>query len=353
MLTAAVLVFFTIVEPAPSPAAEDPADPTVKQRQHRARDEARRARRLERSYEQRTLAGHSFIRPQFTASALPVSYVSLGIGAAGVRVRADDPTTGEARRSAYAAGIGSLYAGARITRWVGLSGGVNGLVGVGGNKQAALDVGAAAELGWDLDAIVRVVHRSSTALSLGPELSGARGRGLVLRPGFEYVLGKVVEYIETAEQTGEVVVDPREIEEVALRSLRRSNSFRGGARVALAQSITPYFGMQLAVSGGGQRQRLHYYDGTARTLAATGGYLRTGAALSVATGRVPLAIMLEYNVLMSFATSPAKGQVDAAHDLGLGLFFNGLTQTIGVQSAASFVGDRIAAGAMFTLITYI
>jgi len=339
------------VEPSSAAASDAPVDLIRKER--RERDEARRERRLKRSYEQRTLAGHMFVRPQFVGSALPISFFSLGVGAAGVLVRGQDPATGAARRSAYVAGVGGLYGGARITRWVGISGGVNGLVGVGGSREAVLDAGASAALGWDLDAIVRVLHRRGTALAVGAEFSGAHGRGLVLRPGFEYVLTKVVEYIKEAEDEGEVVVDPRELEEIALRSLRRSASFRGGARVAFAQAITPYFGLQLGLAGGGQRQRLRYYDTAARVAESSGGYLRPGIALSAQTGRVPIAIMVEYNSLMSFGAGATKGQFTAAHDVGLGLFFNGLTQTIGVQSAASFIGDRISAGAMFTLITYI
>lgn len=306
-----------------------------------------------RSFEQRSLAGHPFVRPQFVASALPISFFSLGVGAAGVRVRGEEPGTGEARTSSYVAGLGGLSGGARISKWVGISGGVDGVFGVGGSRESVLDAGASAAFGWDLDGVVRVLHRNGTALAIGPEFSGGRGRGIVLRPGFEYVLGKVVEIVQEAEQSGEVEVDPKELDEVALRSRRRSGSFRGGGRVALAQAITPYFGMQFAISGGGLYQRLRYYDTAARTAVVSGGYLRPGAALSVQTGRVPIAIMVEYAALVSFAAGAAKGRASAAHDLGLGLFFNGLTQTIGVQAAASFMGGEISAGALFTLITYI
>lgn len=314
--------------------------------------DAKRIERLKRSFFQRTLWSHPFVQPQFIASALPTTHMGFGLGLARVRVDGSDPETGAARRSTYRAGFGALDGGVRITKWFGLAARLDGVAGVGGTPNAALDYGAAAGFGWSTRALVRLVQGKSTALSIGPNVFGSDARALLLQPGFEYVVGRINDFIDDGVQIEDFGIEPGELQNVADQSVRRSRSIGAGVQVGLAQAFGRFVGLQVGLEGGGQRQRLQYNDGQAHDDRSRAGYLRTGAALSFDAGVVPLAAMVEYNANMSFGSVGGDDGFRVAHQTGVGLFLNGLTHTIGLLGAAELAGNQITLGAHVNFRAY-
>lgn len=349
-----IVLFVLSLAADPPPETEAPVERSAKLRREdrRAFVDAKRVERLKRSFFQRTLSSHPFVQPQFVASAIPTSHLGLGIGGAGIIVEGSDPSTGAARRSTYAAGLAALDGSIRIGKWVGLGAGLDGIAGVGGTPRAALDYGAAAGFGWSARAIVRVLHRESTALSIGPHMFGGAARALVLQPGFEYVFGRVTDFIADESTIEDIEIGPADLQEVAARTVRRVQSVGGGARVGLAQAFGRFVGLQVGLDGGGQTQRLEFYDGQARNVRSSAGYLRVGAALGVDAGQVPFAAQLEYDADMKFGAGAERGEFRLTHQLGLGLYMNGLTNTIGLLAAAELADDQISLGGLLSFRSY-
>jgi hypothetical protein len=340
-----ITLFVLCLVAAPASEAEAPKD-------RRAVVDSKRVERLQRSFFQRTLSSHPFVQPRFVASAIPTSHLGLGFGGAGVSVEGSDPSTGAARRSTYLAGLATLDGGIRIGKWVGFGAQFDGIAGVGGTPKAALDVGAAAGFRWGVHGLVRVLHRPSTALSVGASVAGGDGRGLLLQPGFEYLVDHVNQLIEDGPSIEDIIVDRAELQDVAARSVRRVQAIGGGARVGLAQAFGRFVGLQVGLDGGGRTRRLRYDDGQARNVRSSMGYLRAGAALGFDAGLIPLAVLLEYDADMEFGADANGDTFRVAHRTDVGLFLNGLTHTIGVLAIGEFAEGQTNLGGLLSFRSY-
>lgn len=318
---------------ADEPAPDEPASRTAKL-------ERVRLARLKRSYQQRTLNHLPMVRPLLTPFAIPTSYLTLQLGGGAVISESVNSSAGEPSTHYYAAGVGRVELGVRAGELVGVGGSLSGIAGVGGTPEAAANTGASALYQWRLHTVVRVLRRDDMALSLGPELHGEVGRGVVLRPAYEFAVAKVAEAINSGLDPDELALEPGELEAVARQSIRRTSALGGGARLAYAYGVIANLGVQLAISGGGVRDVLRIETDAPQTIRQVTGYLRPGLALDVDAGRVPLAIMIEYATNMRFGTGDERGEVNAGHDLGLAVYFNGLTQTLGVATGAELASGR-------------
>ncbi|KIG13906.1 hypothetical protein DB30_07459 [Enhygromyxa salina] len=313
--------------------------PPISDNAWRERIDARRIAQLERSYRQRTLGQHPFVRPQFISSALPTSRFGLVFGGGGILDQRREQM-GSSRRANYLAGAAGADGGIRFNEWVGIDAQITGIAGVSREPEKLVNFGASAGYAWDASVIVRALQRETTALSFRPQVQGLGVRGLALNPGFtalsnQLAAGGNLDLIEAARYTTTM-----------------DTALGGMLHVALAQSITRFVGLQIGVAGGGQRQRQRSYDGEDIDAQSTRGLFQSGLALSVDTHPVPLAIMAEYNFKLGIGTGDQRGQLDMAHNVGGGVYFNALTQVLGVSVAANLEDERGALLGMFTFRGY-
>lgn len=349
-------LFFTELLGAPAPA--DPALTTTPQPEvviveiyndpladsdqaWRDRIDARRIKQLKRSYHQRTLGQHPFVRPQFISSALPTSHFGLTFGGGGILdQRQQDQMNDSRRRPSYLAGAAGADGGIRFNEWVGIDAALTGIAGVSSRAEKLVNLGASAGYTWNAGVVVRALQRETTALSFRPQIRGLGVRGLALNPGFtalsnQLAAGSNPDLVEAARYTS-----------------TRDTALGGLLHVSLAQSITRFVGVQVGVAGGGERQRQRSYDGDDVDAQAARGLFQSGLALSVDTHPVPLAIMAEYNFNLGIGTGEQRGELDIAHNVGGGVYFNALTQVIGVSVAANLADERGALIGLFTFRGY-
>ncbi|PRQ03937.1 hypothetical protein [Enhygromyxa salina] len=315
-------------------------DPPITDEAWRERIDARRIEQLKRSYRQRTLGQHPFVRPQFISSALPTSRFGLTFGGGGILDQKREEMMDSSRRASYLAGAAGADGGIRFNEWVGIDAEITGIAGVSRQAERLINLGASAGYTWNASVVVRALQRETTALSFRPQIQGLGVRGLALNPGFsalsnQLAAGGAPDLVEAARYTTTV-----------------DTALGGLLHVALAQSITRFVGLQVGVAGGGERQRQRAYDGEDQTVQGARGLFQSGLALTVDTHPVPLAIMAEYNFNLGIGTGDQRGDLDIAHNVGGGVYFNALTQVIGVSVAANLADDRGALIGLFTFRGY-
>jgi hypothetical protein len=195
-------------------------------------------------------------------------------------------------------------------------------------------VGAAAGYAWNGSVVVRALQAKTTALSIRPAVRGTVGTGLQLRPGFEALTEQLSEGRDI------------DLTEASRYMISRSWSVGGDLSLALAHAFGRTFGMQLALGGGVERAGGSYYeDGAEQTFSGTLGILNGGVALSFDANPIPLAIMLEYDVDVALAA----GGLGIDHKAGLGVYLNGMTNTVGLELAGitGASGTQLQAGLGF------
>jgi hypothetical protein len=282
--------------------------------------DAKMIARLEKSFEQRSLGYHPFIRPQFVTSALPASHLGSQTGAALVIL---PPPEGEEGNTLYAAGVGFVDGGIRFGRWVGLDAGIGGAAGVGGRGGEALDFGASASWNWRASAVVRMLQSRTTALSIRPLIRGSNGTGLSLRPGLKAI---------AAQAQGD---DSLDFNEASRYMVTQTWTAGGVVHLSLAQSIGRHLGLQVSLGGGASAVGASTYDGEEQTSRASQAEVDGGFALSFDANPVPFALQLEYDVDVGIGLGDLSGNTGVGHNIGLGLYLNGMTNTFGLELAAT------------------
>ena len=328
-----------VPEEAPAPEAAptgDEADAVVRSR----RDviDVRNAERAARIFRQRALANHPFVTPQLARSALPTSHAATRFGAALVYAPATDSSPTE---SLWTAASGGLEGSVRFGRWVALRGELGGTAGL---QSAAGDVPQiAAEAGWDVSGGVpiRLVHARSTALTLEPIGGYFDSTQLAVTDTLSTLADQALE-------GGGIDVDA-----ATARMVTRAQGGGGGLSLALAQAGGKVFGLQLSVGGQYQALVLRATDDDGpREVVASQVKVDAGVALSLDANPVPFAVMVEYAVGASVGLGEAAGLTSLQHQVGLGLYLNGLTNTIGVEGFGRLAPGSLSAGAQVLLRAY-
>lgn len=322
----------TDIEGPEEPGSDEPED--AREARLEALD-ARRLGRVEEAYQQRTLGHFPFVEAALLDSALPASHLGSSLGAAAVINPFDDGTT-----STYVAGRGRLDGGARFGKWVAIDGEIGGAAGLGARGEALLDAGALAVWDWSAGVNVRLVQGETTALSIRPSGFGQRGTVASVGPGLSELMrqaeaGEAVDFVE------------------ATRFMTANVATLGGlTSLNLAQSFGRHVGIQATVTGGVERSRVRYYDGVEQEDTSVEGLLAVGGALGFDTNPVPLAIQLEYRYDHVFGTGVQRGLSGFGHNVGFGLFLNGMTNTIGLQATAALGGGQVDVGADLDFRSY-
>ncbi|MCB9680594.1 MAG: hypothetical protein H6733_03910 [Alphaproteobacteria bacterium] len=317
---------------SPDPA-EEPAPTRQEVRDQKVRDRAGRI------FDRRSLGNHPFITPQFAESALVTSYLGSGFGAAAVFYETLD-SDGNQAQGTYVAAAGGLEAGVGFGKWVGLDAHASGLAGVSAVTSGGVQLGAAAlwNVGGGLP--IRVVQARSTAFTIKPVGDYTDATGVDINAALQ----EVVRQSEAGENL--------DLVEASRYLLVRTRSYGGGLQLAFAQSAGSLFGLQLSAGASYQRIVQTYYDGQPQTATGNGLDVSGGLALSLDFNPVPLAIMAEYGIDVGLGLGDLAGTTDLTHDVGLGLYLNGMTNTVGLQAFVALAQDEIDAGAMLAFRAY-
>jgi hypothetical protein len=168
-----------------------------------------------------------------------------------------------------------------------------------------------------------MLQSRTTALSIRPLIRGSNGTGLSLRPGLKAI---------AAQAQGD---DSLDFNEASRYMVTQTWTAGGVVHLSLAQSIGRHLGLAgpagllLAVVGAG--------PDSARTAAQ--GDLQAevdgGFALSFDANPVPFALQLEYDVDVGIGLGDLSGNTGVGHNIGLGLYLNGMTNTFGLELAAT------------------
>lgn len=321
--------------PAPETGAEQGSAGDLRRE---ARDAKVRDRAV-RVVEQRSLGTHPFIPPQHAPSALPTSHLGTKFGAVLV-VSSGVDADGDPVNGSYVAVAGGLDGGVRFGKWVGLEVNVAGLAGLAGRTDSLLDLGAQAawQVGGGLP--IRMLQARTTALTLRP-----RGHHMNLTlVDIQPALDELERQYDAGESS-----DFQEASRYMLRYIKASG---GGLDLALAQSAGSVFGVQIAAGGGLEQLDLTYYDGEEHHVVGAQASVDAGIALSFDFNPVPFAIMLEYAFHADLGLGDLAGPALLEHDVGLGLYLNGLTNTVGLELFAGLGETQIDVGANLAFRAY-
>ncbi len=330
------------VEPGAGEEAEAAEEAEAPSRRALRRD-ARDAKVMERArkiFDQRSLALHPFITPQFAESALPTSHLASSFGVAGVFAAITNPLTGEPTTSAYLAAGGTLDAGVRFGRWVGLEAAAGGLAGVSAGRDTEFDLSASAAWRVSGGVPVRLLQHRKSALTLKPV--GFYSSATTVDVGAGYA------ELERQIQAGE---DP-DFADITTQMLRGAEAYGGALHVAFAHAVGSAFGMQLSAGGGASEFRSGLTREDRPDITASQGLVQGGIALSFDANPVPLAIMLEYGVDARLGLGPLSGIDTVTHEAGVGVYLNGLTNTVGIEASVGVGPTQINAGADLAFRAY-
>lgn len=327
--------------PAPEPTGQVsvPEDELQEQSAAAMRREAadrRRLARVEKVFIQRSLSNHPFIQPQFVQSSLPTSHLGGGFGAGVVL----DLTGNTAATAAIAGGVD---VGVRFVKWIGLQAELNGIAGVSAGaagEDGIPPIGAFAS--WDVSGGVpiRVVHLRSLAFTLKPAGHYQDITDVDVSAGLRTVRDQV--------QAGQDV----DLAEAGRSMLSGGRLYGGGLHLALAYSPAAVFGMQVSVGGGAEEIQLTQLEGEVVDIRGAQGTVEAGLALSLDANPVPFAAMLEYGIGMGVGIGELRGNVGVEHRAGLGLYLNGLTNTVGLEVGGVYDGETIVANARLAFRAY-
>lgn len=305
-----------------------------------ARREEVQARRLERAFEQRALKGYPFVPPRLIDFALPTTDITTRLGLGAMIRETEDADTGETVVARSLAGFGRLSAGVRFGRFAGIYTDLGGLAGLGANGDTLVDAGANAAYDFEAGVVVPIrIERTGTAIGFRVKGMGAAGSSIDLGPGIE-------------KATEELQEDDPDFAEVGRYMLSKSWGAGAGASVSLAQAFGSHVALQASVEGGGRAIGATYYDGEDVTVRGSQALTSGGLAFSVDTNPVPLAFMLEYRYDLAIGLGDASGTLTAMHQGGLGLYLNGLMNTIGLELAAATGSGQSRLGAEFVFRAY-
>lgn len=295
------------------------------------------AERALRIYQQRSLANHAFITPMFGHSALPTTHLGGAFGASAV---IQPKVTGDGT-DVFAAATGDLEAGVRFGKWAGFDADVDGLAGFG--QRATSDSEIRADAAWQFrgGVPIRLVHRPSTAFTLKPTGFYLSGSTLDFQRGLAAIQEQIA-----AGQEPDTTAASREM-------ITNFQAYGGGLNLALAQAAGSAFGVQLTVGGGLEHLRVQDWEDDAQVIASgLAGRFQSDLALTFDLNPVPLGFMLEYQFDATFGAGDLKSTQYFLHDLGLGLYINGMMNTVGLEAVVQLDLPQITAGAQLVYRSY-
>jgi hypothetical protein len=264
------------------------------------------------------LKGHTFLFPAFVDSAFIATFAGLTLRANTFNAPKVPTVVGssELKMTGIRETIDMSF---RAMDWLSIqvTGGARALIGTG--TESIVYIGTAYAYGGGIGANLRLARLEGSGTEISVRLLGTytNGQAASLRPLFSSPSAAIT-------LQALLTTDLREIALVPL------HGFAYGGYVAVAQTISPLFGLQVAGGIGGSSLTLSPFDLAARAHVdqVTSGFnFRVGAAFDADfdTVHVPIAALLEYEMSRETSASDLINAttLDVLHTIGLGVFYSG------------------------------
>jgi hypothetical protein len=268
-------------------------------------------------FDDRTLAGHTFIYPILQDGAFNTTHFGIRQGFA-LETIPQFPLSSLGTFSLSATGLVQDFdLAVKILPWIGVYGKAEGTVATGANIDSLLLFGGQFAFDGEGGVVGRIARIESTGTQIAVRLYGGGGTGRNLG-----VLPLVSELVSNTKSTLGSVVQGN-IGKYVLVPV--SNDEFGGS-VHAAQAAGRFVGIQAALQGQSMRQTTSPYNGTenvAATVSTTSLQASVSVDVDASPAGVPLGAMAEYQFQFNDASASSVSTSGTANLLGLGIYYTG------------------------------